>query len=211
MKAHPRNIFITGIGTGVGKTLVSSILVESLQADYWKPVQAGCTPSTDRETVRSLVSNGISEFFPESYFFEEAIAPHAAAKKKGISMSLGGIKPPVTDKPLVTEGAGGVLVPLNESEFIIDLAARLDAAVVLVVSHYLGSINHTLLSAEALAARKLRVAGYVISGPPDVYSEAVIASCSGLRMLFRVNNEALINRELVSRYAAQIDKRIFEK
>lgn len=173
MKQKP--IFITGIGTGVGKTITAAILVEKLKADYWKPIQSGELDNTDTDKVRSLVSNRISRFHPEAYRLTQAFSPHKSASLDGISIELDRIILPQTDNRLIIEGAGGLMVPLNDKDLIIDLIKKLDAEVVLVSQNYLGSINHTLLSAEILRTRNITISKVIICGKADKSSEEIIS------------------------------------
>ncbi|HET6225481.1 MAG TPA: dethiobiotin synthase, partial [Bacteroidia bacterium] len=141
-----KTIFVTGIGTDVGKTIVSAVLVEALKADYWKPVQTGSFFSRDTTEVKRIVSNTKSQFFPESYLLKQPMSPHAAAELEGLEIQIDQIKLPATNNHLIIEGAGGLMVPLNRKYFMIDLIEKFNAEVILVVKNYLGSINHTLLS-----------------------------------------------------------------
>lgn len=150
----PKTFFITGIGTEVGKTIASAIVTEAMGADYWKPIQAGDLKNSDSHKVKKLVSNTDSHFFDNSYALNTPMSPHAAAEIDGIEIDLKMIKRPVTEKALVIEGAGGLMVPLNNKEVIADIISKEDV-VILVSRHYLGSINHTLLSIEALKAGEL--------------------------------------------------------
>jgi dethiobiotin synthetase len=152
-------LFITGIGTGIGKTIVSAILVESLQADYWKPVQSGDLDNSDTLKVKSLVSNSKTTFHPETYRLTQPYSPHKSADLDGIVIDPEKFIIPVTDNQLIVEGAGGLMVPLNNDFLMIDLIKQLNADVTLVVKHYLGSINHTLLSLDALNPSYLMVTG----------------------------------------------------
>ena len=147
--------FITGIGTDIGKTLISAIMAEALHADYWKPVQAGYEDGTDSEWVREMLTNKTSVVHEESYKLKLPASPHIAAYEEGIEISLDKIvdDKPVTDNTLIIEGAGGLMVPLNENEFVIDLIKKLDATVIIVSKNYLGSINHSLLTAKVLNAK----------------------------------------------------------
>src|SRR5476649_1485023 len=146
-------LFVTGIGTGIGKTIVSAILTEKLKADYWKPIQAGDLDNSDTLKVKSLITNTSSKIHPEAYRLTQACSPHKAAAIDGITIDQKNILLPVTDNKLIIEGAGGLMVPLNNNFLMIDLIQQLNAGVILVVKHYLGSINHTLLSLEALYSR----------------------------------------------------------
>ena len=141
--------FITGISTEVGKTVASAIITEALQADYWKPIQAGELYNCDTKKVERLVANSKSKFHPNSFSLHTPMSPHAAAEIDGLKIDKFQIKRPKTKNHLVIEGAGGLLVPINDTETILDLIAPNDKVIV-VSRHYLGSINHTLLTVNAL-------------------------------------------------------------
>lgn len=185
---NKKPIFITGIGTGVGKTIVSAALVEKLQADYWKPIQSGDLDNSDTDTVRKLVSNKISTFHPEAYRLTQPFSPHKAAQLDGIKIDMEKIILPQTTNTLIIEGAGGLMVPLNEKDLMIDLIQKLEAEVVLVVSHYLGSINHTLLSIELLLQRNIPIKGLVLNGHPDPDSEAIVLNYKNIPLFGRVKH-----------------------
>ena len=142
-------LFITGISTDVGKTIASAIIVEALQADYWKPIQAGDLNHSDTHKVQSLVSNSQSHFHSNSYALQTPASPHLAAAIDGLTIAMNQIQEPKTNNHLVVEGAGGILVPLNETQSVVDLIQP-DYKVIVVSRHYLGSISHTLLTIEAL-------------------------------------------------------------
>jgi dethiobiotin synthetase len=197
-----KRIFVTGIGTDVGKTVTSAILAEALHADYWKPVQTGSFFSTDADKIRKYVSNPKTVIHPESFILKQYMSPHAAAELEGQHISLDKINVPQTENNLIIEGAGGLMVPLNDREFIVDIITKIDAEVVLVIQNYLGSINHSILSIDALRSRKIPVLGIVFNGPPHKLSEDIILSYGGNRCLGRINKESVINKEVVSKYAA---------
>ena len=180
--------FITGIGTEIGKTVVSAIVTEYLQADYWKPVQSGDLHWTDTMKVQSLVSNTKSVFHPERHRLNAPLSPHASAALDGVQIKLSDFTIPVTSNHLVVEGAGGLMVPLNEHEVLLDLIQQLQIPVILVSRNYLGSINHTLLSFEALQQRNIPIAGIVFNGEPNPASESFIENYTQLPVLFRVGN-----------------------
>lgn len=184
---------------------MSAILVEMLQADYWKPVQAGFP--RDMETVSALVSNGVSKFFEEAYLLQTPASPHASARIDGIDIVPGRITPPVSDRDLVIEGAGGVLVPLNDDDVMLDLAPRFNAEIILVANLYLGSINHTLLTAEAIRQRAYKVKGIIFNGPSNIDSEKIILKKTGLPLLLKIAQEKQITKEVVQAYARQLAKR----
>lgn len=169
-----RPIFITGIGTGIGKTVVAAILTESLKADYWKPVQSGDLDNSDTMKVQALISNNKTAFHPEAYRLTQPYSPHKSAALDGIEIDLSSFELPETDNTLIIEGAGGLMVPLNNKDLMIDLIKKLDAEVVLVIQHYLGSINHSLLSLEALYGRNIPIRAIIFNGDSDEYSENVI-------------------------------------
>jgi dethiobiotin synthetase len=174
-------IFVTGIGTEIGKTLVSAIIVEALQADYWKPIQAGLEEGSDNERVKRLISNQSSIFYEEVYRFKMPASPHIAAREEQKKIDLEEIAARFKNIPsrrLVIEGAGGLSVPLNEKHFMIDLIDRLQAKVILVSRNYLGSINHSLLTAALCRQRKLNVAGWIFNDQYLHYDDE-IAGWSG--------------------------------
>lgn len=182
-----RRIFVTGIGTEVGKTVVSAILCEALRADYWKPIQAGELDDLDSLWVRDFISNEQSEFHTERYLLSEPMSPHAAAKIDGIEIKLEDFVLPKTDNTLIIEGAGGLMVPLNEKgDMMIDLIPRLADDVVLVSMNYLGSINHTMLSIEMLKQRQIPILGIVFNGDENPETEEFILSVTGLKCLGKI-------------------------
>jgi dethiobiotin synthetase len=201
-----RKIFVTGIGTDVGKTVVSSVLVEALKADYWKPVQTGSFFSTDTAKVQKWVSNPISKFHPEGYLLKQYMSPHAAAELEDIEIKLSELKIPATEnKTIIVEGAGGLMVPLNRTEYMIDMIEQFDAEVVLVIQNYLGSINHTLLSIDALKHRGLKILGVVFNGPPHQLSHDIIMDYCKLKVLGKINKEKELTQEVISSYAKEFE------
>lgn len=200
-----KRYFVTGIGTGVGKTLAAAILTEALHADYWKPIQSGTEEGDDTETMKNLVTNTGSKFYPEAYRLPKPLSPHAAAKAAGISISLQQIVVPVTTNTLIVEGAGGLLVPLNDTELVADLIRHIGAEVIVVSRHYLGSINHTLLTLQVIKNLGLPLKGIIFSGDVNHETESAILR-SGVHLLGRINEERTIDRSTVSRYAATFAK-----
>ncbi|MFN5183666.1 MAG: dethiobiotin synthase [Bacteroidota bacterium] len=198
-----RKIFVTGIGTDVGKTVVSSVLTEALEADYWKPVQTGNYYGTDTDQVKKLVSNPKTVFHPEAYSFEPQLSPHAAAHTIGTAIDVDTIQLPNTQNNIIIEGAGGILVPLNNNFFMIDLIKRFDAETILVVQHYLGSINHTLLSIEYLKSKGVKFLGIIFNGSTQKLSEEVIVNYSDVPILGHINKETYINRESIQKYLVE--------
>ena len=170
------SIFITGIGTDIGKTVAASILVEALNADYWKPIQAGLDAGTDILNVRSLTSDK-SYLHKELYSLNTPASPHIAARIDNINIDLNYIAnniPMSENKYLIIEGAGGIMVPLNEEEFVIDLIEKLNAKVILVSKNYLGSINHSLLTAAICKQRNIQVIGWIFNQQYMNYEEDIV-------------------------------------
>lgn len=199
------NLFVTAIGTDSGKTLVSAILCEALGAHYWKPIQAGYPRDTD--TVASLVSNPSFKTFPERYLLNTPASPHAAAKIDGVTINIGDFVLPSTEQ-MVIEGAGGCMVPINDNDFVIDLAEKLPCEIILVSNLYLGSINHTMLTVSLLQNRNLAVKGIVFNGARNEESERIILHHSGLPCLLRIEKEDVVGKKCVSRYAQHILKNL---
>lgn len=193
-------IFITGIGTDVGKTIASAIITEALQADYWKPVQAGDLENSDSHKVQRYVSNTKTKFFSNAFALQTPASPHLAAELDGIAIDLKAVKEPKTKNSLVIEGAGGVFVPLNDTDCVIDLIQP-DYKVIVVSRHYLGSINHTLLTIEALKNRKLEIAGIIFNGVENKASEEIILKKTGLKMIGRIDNEPYFDTDVIAYYA----------
>ena len=196
------NYFVTGIDTNSGKTLVSAILCEALKADYWKPVQAGLP--LDRDTVKSLISDSSITLHDEQYFLKFPASPHAAAKLEDISIEMESFVIPATDKDLIIEGAGGCLVPLNNENFIIELAEQFQCEVVVVADLYLGSINHTLLTVSELRRRQLSVKGIIFNGERNPQSEELILHHADIRCLLRIEKENELTKEVVRQYADKL-------
>lgn len=198
-----RRIIIVGIGTGIGKTIASSILVEALRADYWKPVQCGDLDNSDTKVVGSLVSNEKSVFHQESYRLKGYKSPHAAASEENILIDLNRLYVPETENTIIIEPPGGLMVPLNNTDLVIDLVQLLNGEVVLVSQNYLGSINHTLLTAGALRSRGFNVLGIVFNGEPNNDSEEIILKITELPMLGRIEQEDNVNKNMILKYAPE--------
>lgn len=193
-------IFITGIGTDVGKTVASAIVTQALEADYWKLIQAGDLDHSDTDKVKALVSNKKSQFHPNAYALNTPASPYYAATLDGIVLDIKKIQEPITANHLVIEGAGGILVPLNDTDSIIDLIQK-DHKVVVVSRHYLGSINHTLLTFEALKNRNIAVAGIIFSGDENQATESIILKKTKVNCIGRIDNEPYFDQNVVQYYA----------
>jgi len=203
-----KRFFITGIGTDVGKTLASAILVEALNADYWKPIQAGDLNNTDTMKVQSLISNTKSKFHPETYQLTKQMSPHAASEADGIKINIDTFALPITTNSLVIEGAGGLMVPLNDKFLVIDLIQQLKAEVILVSCNYLGSINHTLLTVEALKSRNIPIAGIIFNKRSSKSSEEYILTYTGLKHMLSIDVEKKIDAEMILKYKTMVQTNI---
>ena len=200
------NYFVTAIGTNSGKTFISSILCEALEADYWKPIQAGLPK--DSERVAQLVSNTKTKIHSERHLLKTPASPHAAARLDGIQINLTDFKIPQTSNSLIIEGAGGCLVPINEKNFVVDLAEQFKTEIILVANLYLGSINHSLLTAFLLQQRKLKVKGIVFNGIPNDESERIILQHTQFKCLLKVNQETEVTKNEVIKYAAILKRNL---
>lgn len=203
-----KNIFITGIGTDVGKTVVAAIITEALNADYWKPIQAGDLDTGDAHTVENLISNRQTIIHPNSYGLKTPMSPHAAAKIDGVTIDIDNIKPPKTTNHLVIEGAGGVLVPLNNSDTIIDLIQP-DYKVIVVSRHYLGSINHSLMTIQLLQQKGFDVS-VIFNGEEHQTTENIIKQMTGVKVLGRIEEEPYVDANVIKAYAEEFQSKLEE-
>ncbi|MEB0248845.1 MULTISPECIES: dethiobiotin synthase [unclassified Mucilaginibacter] len=191
-------LFVTGIGTDIGKTLISAILVEKLKCDYWKPVQAGELDNSDTMKVQRLISNDQSVFHPEAYRLTQPYSPHKSAALDGVTIEEQTIIAPKTGIQLLIEGAGGLMVPLNDHCLVIDLVKQLGAEVILVSQNYLGSINHTLLSIEALKQRCIPLKGIIFNGDENTSTEDYITTYTQVAHLGRIPKLDAVNKETIA-------------
>lgn len=182
-----KRYFVAGIGTGVGKTVASAILCKALQADYWKPLQSGDLEFSDTDRVNTLVNDEKQISFTEAYRLPYPISPHASAERAGVNIDMEKIIVPNHNRTLIIEGAGGLMVPLRYDLLYLDLIPRFEAEVILVSRHYLGSINHTLLSIEALKSRNIKVKGILFNGSEVAETEKVITQYSPWPILGRID------------------------
>ena len=188
------------IGTDVGKTVASAIVVEALNADYWKPIQAGDLDNSDTSKVQKFVANTKSQYYDNAYKLKTPASPHYAAQLDNIEIDLKKIVEPKTDNHLVVEGAGGVLVPLNNQNYVLDLIQS-DYKVIVISRHYLGSINHTLLTLEALKFRNIAVAGIIFSGDENKATEDIILQKTTAKCIGRIENEPYFDKNVIQYYA----------
>ena len=197
--------FVVGISTEVGKTIVSAILTEAFQADYWKPIQSGDLENSDTDKVKRLISSTHTVFHPNSYGLHTPASQHLSAQLDGVLIELSKIVRPETNNTLVIEAAGGLYVPLNEKDMMLDLIHPTDK-VILVSRHYLGSINHTLLTYETLKNRGLNIHSIVFSGTPTPSTEEVILRHTNLPVLLHIDEEPYFDKQIILKYATKVNK-----
>lgn len=218
MQVDFQPVWVLGTDTEIGKTLASALIQHALEATYWKPVQSGSDNGiTDTIRVKSLSQQPDESFFPERWRLTDPFSPHKSAKIDRVQINLGHFSwPECRDKYLVAEGAGGLLVPLNDKDLLIDLVAQLSAPVILVCRSSLGTINHTLLSIEALRSRNIPIIGFIISGRTDADNKQAIEHFSGLECLAEIpylddiNPQVIKDLAISTGIAAKIKARLTE-
>ncbi|WP_294820763.1 dethiobiotin synthase [uncultured Flavobacterium sp.] len=193
-------LFITGTGTDVGKTIASAIITEALQADYWKPIQAGDLHDADSHKIQRYISNAVTRIFPNSYALNTPASPHLAAAIDNVDIDLKSMAEPETKNHLVIEGAGGILVPLNDTDVVANMI-RPGHKVIVVSRNYLGSINHTLMTLEVLKGRGITVAGIIFNGNENLATENIILEKTGVKLIGRIENEPYFDKNVVLDYA----------
>ena len=200
-----KNIFVTGIGTNVGKTIASAVITEALQADYWKPIQTGANEFTDTQTIKNLISNTKSVIHNESYLFKEPVSPHLAASLENKTIQLSNIIIPETKNNIVIEGAGGILVPINNTHFIIDLANVFDCEIVLVIKNYVGCINHTLLSIDYLLNNQYNLKGLILNGNFDKQVKSAILNHSETPIISEIKEFETIDQLTIKELSKSVN------
>ncbi|ATL48534.1 dethiobiotin synthase [Chitinophaga caeni] len=208
MKWKQNRVFITGIGTGVGKTVSSACITQALKAQYWKPVQAGLEEGTDTAFVAQMIQHP-AKTLREVYRLKTPASPHLAARIDGVAIDLEHLVHRAnalenTHQPMVIEGAGGLMVPLNEHQFILDLIIALEARVILVAGNYLGSINHSLLTAKVLQENKIPVLGWIFSGEYNT-NEDDIVSWSNIPKIGRIPKATILDQAFIQAQAIQLE------
>jgi dethiobiotin synthetase len=203
-----KGIVVAGIGTGIGKTFIATILTEALEADYWKPVQAGNLDFTDTDFVKLHITNQKSYFHPEAYRLSAPMSPHAAAKIDGVQIAFDKLAIPETNNIIIIEPAGGLMVPLNNSHLNMDLLGQWKLPVILVSQNYLGSINHTLLSVEVLKMHDINLLGIIFNGERNPSTEDFILPYTGVDCLAKINKETTIDKSVVKRYADELKDKL---
>jgi len=199
-------IGIVGIDTEVGKTIISAMVTEALHADYWKLLQAGDLHQLDSDTVKSLVSNTKTKFHKERYLLTEPMSPHAAAYIDKIQINLNDFVLPQTKNTLIIEGAGGLMVPINEKgDMVVDLMSNLVDEVILVTKNYLGSINHTLMSIEILKQKNIKINGLIFNGKSNSESERIIEKLSGIKIIGKIPFTDNLDKEFVLKCVKELN------
>ena len=193
----PNRVFITGTDTGIGKTLLSAMLLAGLRGKYWKPVQSGLEDITDTEWVKEKTGLDESHFFPETYRLRQPLSPHASAKEDGVRIELNNFEIPETEdgETLIIEGAGGIMVPLNEKELMIDLIKKCNAPVLIVARSGLGTINHALLSVNQLRTEGIEIVGVVMNGPGNSSNRDAIEAFGNVKVIAEIEEIKDINPE----------------
>jgi dethiobiotin synthetase len=201
-------LFVSGIGTDIGKTIVSAIIAKKYNLNYWKPIQCGNIKNTDSMFLSKHVIG--ASVFPEGYCLKHPLSPLAASQRENIHLDIEKLSLPKSDRPILVEGAGGLLVPITQEFLVIDLIAKLDLPCVLVSQNYLGSINHTLLSIEALKARSIPILGLIFSGEENSETEAIIEKISAVNVLANIPKLDVINSVVLEQVGESYLKRMDE-
>lgn len=201
-----KKYFITGISTEVGKTIAAAIVTELLNADYWKPIQSGDLDNSDSHKIERLLSNTTSKIHPNSYALQTPMSPHAAAAIDKININLKDIKEPKTKNDLVIEGAGGLLVPLNDKDTILDII-KPDYKVIVISRHYLGSINHTLLTLNLLKEKGFDVS-LIFSGDEHKTTEEIIQKMGNVPVIGRIEEEPYFDQNVIKEYAEKFKDKL---
>lgn len=176
---------VTGIGTDVGKTVVSAIIAQALEADYWKPIQSGELENSDSHKIERLTNDNV-HILSERYRLTEPLSPHASAAIDGVYLQLSELTLPKTNRNMLVEGAGGLMVPINDTDLLIDAFKKWDLPVIIVSRHYVGSINHTILTIEALQNRGITIKGLVFVGDENKATESFILNHTNVPFLIRI-------------------------
>ncbi len=196
-------IMVAGSGTGVGKTIVAAILTTLLQGDYWKPIQSGDEENSDINIMKEFIDVGNHQIFAPAYSLKARLSPHHAARLENITIDLQTITPPTTMRPLIIEAVGGVFVPLTHKVLSFDLFKSWNCRWIVVSKNYLGSINHTLLTLDALKRHQIPVVGVIFNGEPNPDSEEAILEISQIPFLARLLPEQNLNSNTIQGYAKQ--------
>jgi dethiobiotin synthetase len=204
------DVFVTGTDTGVGKTVLSALLVAALNRRYWKPIQTGASEGTDRAAVMNWAGVTAADTHPEIFLFDPPVSPHLAAEQQGRRIDMQAVHRPADPDPIIVEGAGGVLVPVNEDALMIDLIRRLEAPVVIAARTTLGTINHTLLTIAAIRSANLRLIGVVMVGKENADNRKAIERYGRVPVVGAIPWLDSINRSsLLRAFEQHFDKSAF--
>lgn len=191
---------VTGIGTDVGKTVVSAIIAQALEADYWKPIQSGELENSDSHKIDRLTNDNV-HILSERYRLTEPLSPHASAAIDGVHLQLSELTLPETNRNLLVEGAGGLMVPINNTDLLIDVFKQWNLPVIIVSRHYVGSINHTILTIEALQNRGITIKGLVFVGDENKATESFILNHTNVPFLIRIPLATEVTTDFVQQQA----------
>ncbi|MAJ44209.1 MAG: dethiobiotin synthase [Candidatus Marinimicrobia bacterium] len=197
-----KNFFITAIGTNVGKTLISAMLVENLKAEYWKPIQAGNLDKSDSTFIREHTN--CIKIHPERFILTAPMSPHAAAKIDNVKINLIDFKIPNINSSLIVEGAGGLMVPLNNNDLVLDLIKHLNLEVIIISQNYLGSINHTLLTIEVLKKNDIQINGIIFNGNSNIETERIIEHKTRIQVIGKIPKLDKISKKNIIKYSKKI-------
>jgi len=198
-----KTFFVSGIGTDVGKTVASAILCQALKAAYWKPLQSGTIQGSDKDTIRLLCGDE-QVIYNEVYALREPLSPHTAARIDGVKIDMHALKTPKHKGNLIIEGAGGLMVPITRNMLICDWLLKIQCSVILISRHYLGSINHTLLSLDVLTNRDIPLAGVLFIGKDNDNNETLICERYNVRNLGNIPEVQSVNNTFVKIYADEL-------
>ena len=201
--AMNKKYFVSGIGTDVGKTVASAILCKALHAAYWKPVQSGTILGSDKDTIRNLCGDD-QVIFEEQYALKEPLSPHTASRIEGVKIDVDSIRIPEHSGNLIIEGAGGLMVPITRKVLYNEWIKNQNLPVILVSRHYLGSLNHTLLSLELLTSFDIEITGILFVGKDNDNNEALICERYGVRNLGNLPEVSSVNATFVQIYADEL-------
>lgn len=194
MQQKQTGFFITGTDTDVGKTIASAWCMLHFDMNYWKPTQSGLEEPTDTQTVQNITELPKTRFFPETYRLAQPLSPHEAAKRDNVTIEMDQLTAPRSDRPLLAEGAGGLMVPLNKNRLVIDLIKQLEMPAILVCRSTLGTINHTLLSLEAMRKRNIEIAGVIINGPKMPHNREAIEEYGQVPVIAEIDELKSVNK-----------------
>lgn len=203
--ASMQGYFITGTDTDVGKTVAAAWAMLHLDADYWKPTQSGLEPPTDMDVMTTITGFGEDRFHEETYRLTQPLSPHEAAKRDGIEIDMNVFDLPKTSRPVIVEGAGGLMVPLNKDCLVIDLIKQLNLPAILVCRSGLGTINHTLLSLEAIRSRNIEIAGVIINGEKAPHNRQAIEEYGSVPVIAEIDRLDTVDKDSLLAIKPEID------